>query len=89
MKKILLSIVLLSGLMFLSDGDYLKKDTLDPARINIKSSTGESRGYLKRDLLLFPNRFIIYDKRGMKKGYLEKDPLFPDRLKFHKVGEEK
>ena len=86
MKQILFTVVLLSGLI-LSNGDYLQKDTLDTNRVNIKSKTGESQGYLKRDLLLFPDRWIIYDRKGMRKGYLEKDPLFPDRLKFYKVGE--
>ena len=82
MKQILFTIVFLSGLV-LSNGDYLQKDTLDNNRVNIKSKTGEPVGYLKRDLLLFPDRYIIYDKEGMRKGYLKPDSLFPDRLKFY------
>ena len=70
--RILHSIVcaaLLSGLMFLSDGDSLKMDVLDPERVNIRSETGEFKGYMKRDLLT-EDRINIYKRDRRQKGYL-------------------
>ncbi|MBW1731837.1 MAG: hypothetical protein JRH08_14875 [Deltaproteobacteria bacterium] len=84
--RILHSIVcaaLLSGLTFLSDGDTLKKDVLDPERVNIRSKTGKFKGYLKRDALM-EDRINIYDKNGNQKGWLEKDVLDPDTWIFRK-----
>jgi hypothetical protein len=80
MKKWLLIILLMS---FLSEGDVLTKDTLDPGRTNIKIKTGESKGWLKRDTL-DPDRVNIYDKNGNLKGYLKKDTLNPDNWQFRK-----
>ncbi|MFH1930455.1 MAG: hypothetical protein ABIN18_02550 [Pseudomonadota bacterium] len=78
MKKWLLIIAMIS---FLVDGDILTKDTLDPGRTNIKSKTGENKGWLKKDTLE-PDRVNIYDKNGNLKGYLKKDSLNPDNWQF-------
>jgi hypothetical protein len=78
MKKWLLIILLMS---FLADGDVLTKDTLDPDRTNIKSKTGEIKGWLKKDTL-DPGRVNIYDKNGNVKGYLKRDTLNPDSWQF-------
>ena len=59
MKKWLLIIAMMS---FLADSDVLTQDTLDSERLNIKSKTGEAKGYLKKDNL--QDRIIIYDKHG-------------------------
>jgi hypothetical protein len=48
---------------FLTDGDVMTKDTIDPNRININSKTGETKGWLKKDNL-DPERVNIYDKNG-------------------------
>ena len=66
---------------FLTDGDMLTKDTLDPGRTNIKSKTGDQKGWLKKDTLQ-PYRINVYDKYGNKKGWLEKDTLDPDTWRF-------
>ena len=66
---------------YLSEGDLLTKDTLDPNRTNIKSRTGDPKGWLKKDTLQ-PNRINVYDKYGNKKGWLEKDTLNQDAWKF-------
>ena len=78
MKKWLLIILLMS---FMVDGDVLTKDTLDPDRTNIKSKTGETKGWLKKDTL-DPDRVNIYDKNGSVKGYLKRDTLNPDTWQF-------
>jgi len=78
MKNCLL-IILLIG--FLTDGDMLTKDTLDSGRTNIKSKTGDLKGWLKKDTLQ-PDRINVYDKYGNKKGWLEKDTLNPDAWKY-------
>ena len=78
MKNCLLIILLM---WFLTDGDMLTKDTLDPGRTNIKSKTGDQKGWLKKDTLQ-PYRINVYDKYGNKKGWLEKDTLDPDTWRF-------
>jgi hypothetical protein len=78
MKDWLLIILLMS---LLSDADVLTKDTLDPGRINIKSKTGETKGWLKEDTI-DKDRINIYDKNGDLKGYLRKDTLNPDNWQF-------
>jgi hypothetical protein len=78
MKKWLLIILLMS---LLSDGDILTKDYLDSGRTNIKSKTGETKGWLKKDTL-DKDRINIYDKNGNLKGYLKKDTLNPDNWQF-------
>jgi len=79
--KFAMCAILISGLTLLSDGDTLTRDTLDPDRINIKSETGELKGYMKKDVLM-EDRINIYDKNGNQKGWLEKDVLDPDTWKF-------
>ncbi|MBW1929883.1 MAG: hypothetical protein JRJ13_12110 [Deltaproteobacteria bacterium] len=66
---------------FLSDGDALKKGMLDLDRVNIKSKTGELKGYMKKAALI-EDRVNIYDKNGNQKGWLEKDALDPEIWKF-------
>lgn len=66
---------------FMSDGDLLTRDTLDPGRTNIKSRTGELKGWLKKDTL-DPYRINIYDKSGNQKGFLKRDTLSPDTWRF-------
>jgi hypothetical protein len=78
MKEWLLIILLMS---LLSDADVLTKDTLDPGRTNIKSKTGETKGWLKEDTI-DKDRINIYDKNGDLKGYLRKDTLNPDNWQF-------
>jgi len=78
MKKCLLIILLMWSL---TDGDMLTKDTLDPGRTNIKSKTGDLKGWLKKDTLQ-PDKINVYDKYGNKKGWLEKDTLNPDTWRF-------
>jgi hypothetical protein len=78
MKKWLLIILLMS---LLSDTDVLTKDTLDPGRTNIKSKTGETKGWLKQDTL-DKDRINIYDRNGNLEGYLMKDTLNPDNWQF-------
>ena len=80
MKKWFLTVLLIT---FLSDGDLLTKDTLDPGRTNIKSKAGDLKGWLKKDTLQ-PYRTNVYDKYGNKKGWLEKDTLDPDTWRFRK-----
>ena len=78
MKKWFMVLLLMT---FLSGGDLLTKDTLDTNRTNIKSKTGELKGWLKKDTLQ-PYRINVYDKYGNKKGWLEKDTLNPDAWRF-------
>ena len=68
-------------MMFMSDGDLLTRDTLDPGRTNIKGRTGELKGWLKKDTL-DPYRINIYDKSGNQKGFLKRDTLSPDTWRF-------
>ncbi|MFC1580082.1 hypothetical protein ACFL4N_04150 [Thermodesulfobacteriota bacterium] len=70
-------IILLLGAVLFSDGSTMGKDYLDPGRTNIRSRTGELKGWLKKDTLQ-PYRVNVYDKYGTKKGHLEKDTLSPD-----------
>lgn len=78
MKKWLLIMFMMS---FLSDGDVLTRDFLDPGRTNIKSKTGETKGWLKKDTLQ-PDRINIYDKNGKFKGCLKRDTLNPENWQF-------
>ena len=78
MKKWFLIILLMS---LLSDADVLTRDTLDPRRTNIKSKTGETKGWLQQDTL-DKGRINIYDKNGNLEGYLKKDTLNPDNWEF-------
>ena len=71
-------------MMFMSDGDLLTRDTLDPGRTNIKSRTGELKGWLKKDTL-DPYRINIYDKYGNQKGFLKRDTLSPDTWRFREM----
>ena len=68
-------------MMFMSDGDLLTRDTLDPGRTNIKVKAGEMKGWLKKDTL-DPYRINIYDKSGHQKGFLKRDTLSPDTWRF-------
>ena len=79
------SVVLVTALFFmmLFDGAVLEKDCLDKARINIKSKTGELKGWMKKDTLQ-PNRVNVYDKYGNMKGLWVRDNLNPDAWFFKK-----
>ena len=81
MSKWLLIILMM---MFMSDGDLLTRDTLDPDRTNIKGKAGEIKGWLKKDTL-DPYRINIYDKFGHQKGFLKRDTLSPDTWRFRKT----
>ena len=59
-------------LMMLFDGALLQKDCIFEGRINIRSKTGELKGWMKKNLLL-PNRINVYDRYGNMKGFLVKD----------------
>ena len=68
---------------FLSDGDILTKEYLDKGRTNIKSNTGETKGWLKKDFL-DRDRINIYDKNGRQKGFLKRDVLNPSDWRMNK-----
>ena len=78
MQKWLMALILMT---FLSSGDLLTGDTLDPNRTNIRSKTGDLKGWLKKDTLQ-PDRINVYDKYGNKKGWLEKDTLNSEAWRF-------
>ena len=78
MQKWLMALMLMT---FLSNGDLLTRDTLDPNRTNIRSKTGDLKGWLKKDTLQ-PDRINVYDKYGNKKGWLEKDTLNSEDWRF-------
>ena len=80
MKTLFLAIAMV---VFLADGDVLKKDSLDQERTNIKTKTGENKGYLKRDTL-DRNKINVYDKCGNQKGSLKRDTLSPDTWNLEK-----
>ena len=62
-------------------GPILEEDTLTKGRINIKSRTGEIKGYMQRDTLQ-PQRINVYDKHGNLTGFWVKDTLRPDTWVF-------
>ena len=64
MRNILIIVLFLGMMLF--DGAVLQKDCIFKGRINIKSKTGELKGWMRKDLLL-PNRINIYDKYGNKR----------------------
>jgi hypothetical protein len=69
--------------MMLFDGAVLQKDCIFKGRINIRSKTGELKGWMKKDLFL-PNQINVYDRYGNIKGFLVKDILNPDTWSFKK-----
>ena len=79
MKSLVIVTALL--LMMLLDGAVLEKDFLSQGRINIKSKTGELKGWMKKDTLQ-PNRVNVYDKHGNMNGYWVRDNLNPDAWFF-------
>jgi hypothetical protein len=56
---------------------------LDAGCTNIKSKTGETKGWLKQHTL-DEDRINVYDKNGDLKGVLRKDTLNPDNWQFGK-----
>ena len=64
MRNAVITAVFLGMMLF--DGAVLQKDVIFKGRINIKSKTGELKGWMKKDLLL-PNRINAYDKYGNKR----------------------
>jgi len=52
-------------------------------RINIRSRTGELKGWKKKDMLL-PNRINVYDKYGNMRDFWVRDILNPDTWFFKK-----
>ncbi len=81
MRNILIIVLFLGMMLF--NGAVLQKDCIFKGRTNIKSKTGELKGWMKKDLLL-PNRINVYDKYGNKKGFLVKDTLSQDTWSFKK-----
>ncbi|MFC1580070.1 hypothetical protein ACFL4N_04090 [Thermodesulfobacteriota bacterium] len=77
-KICLLFMVLMS---FMADGDRLSKDTIDTKRTNIRSKTGDLKGWIKKDTL-DQGRINVYDKYGNQKGYLKRDTLNPDNWQY-------
>ena len=69
--------------MMLFDGAVLQKDSIFKGRINIRSRTGELKGWMKKDLFL-PNRVNVYDKYGNMRGYWLRDIFNPDIWFFMK-----
>ncbi len=67
--------------MMLFDGAVLQRDSIFEGRINIRSKTGELKGWMKKDLFL-PNRVNVYDKYGNMRGYWLRDILNPDTWSF-------
>jgi len=63
MKNAVIIALFLGMMMF--DGAVLQKDCIFKGRINIKTKTGELKGWMSKDLLL-PNRINVYDKHGNK-----------------------
>jgi len=61
----------------------LEKECIFEGRINIRSKTGQLRGWMKKDLFL-PNRINVYDKHGNIRGYWVRDTLDPDAWFFNK-----
>ena len=70
-------------MMMLFDGAVLQKNCIFKGRINIRSKTGELKGWMKKDLLL-PNRVNVYDRYGNMRGFLGGDILNPDTWFFRK-----
>lgn len=67
----------------LFDSAVMQKDCIFKGRINIKSKTGELKGWMNKDLLL-PNRINVYDRYGNKRGFLVRDTLRSDTWFFKK-----
>ena len=81
MRNAVITVVFLGVMLF--DGAVLQKDCIFKGRINIKSKTGELKGWMSKDLLL-PNRINVYDKYGNKKSFLAKDIFNQDTWSFKK-----
>ena len=81
MKSIVIVTAFLLAMLF--EGANLEKDTIVDGRMNIKSKTGEIKGYIKKDTIN-PNLINIYDKYGNRKGFLVRDNLNPDAWFFKK-----
>jgi hypothetical protein len=81
MKRVVIATAFL--LMTLFDGSVLERDSLAKGRINIKSKSGELKGWMKRDALQ-PKRVNVYDKYGNMKGFLVRDNLNADTWFFKK-----
>ncbi|MBW1612581.1 MAG: hypothetical protein JRJ57_01130 [Deltaproteobacteria bacterium] len=81
MKSIVIVTAFLVGMLF--EGANLEKDTIVDDRMNIKSKTGEIKGYIKKDTIN-PNQINVYDKHGNRKGFLVRDSLKPDAWLFKK-----
>jgi hypothetical protein len=70
-------------LLMLFDGALFQEDSIIQGRMNIKSKTGELKGWLKKDLLQ-PNRVNVYDRYGNMRGFWVRDTLSPDTWVFNK-----
>ncbi len=81
MRSVVIAAVFLGMMLF--DGAVLQKDSIFKGRMNIRSKTGELKGWMKKDLFL-PNRIKVYDRYGNKKGFLVKDILNPGTWSFKK-----
>jgi len=69
--------------MMLFDGAVLQRDSIFKGRTNIRSKTGELKGWMKKDLFL-PNRVNVYDKYGNMRGYWVRDIFNPDTWLFRR-----
>ncbi len=74
MRNAVITVLFLGMMLF--DGAALQKDSIFEGRINIKSKTGELKGWMKKDLFL-PNRISVYDKYGNMRGYWVEIPWIP------------
>jgi len=81
MRNAVITVVFLAMMLF--DGAVLQKDGIIQGRINIRSKTGELKGWMKKDLLL-PNWINVYDKYGNIRGYWVRDILNPGTWLFRK-----
>jgi len=81
MWNAVITAVFLGTMLF--DGAVLQKDSIFEGRINIKSKTGELKGWMRKDLLV-PNRVNVYDKYGNMRGYWVRDILSPNTWLFKK-----
>jgi hypothetical protein len=79
--RVLLTAILMGAL--LAGGDVISRDYLDSGRVNIRSKTGQLKGWMKRDNIS-PNRINIYDKNGRMKGFIQRDNLQPNKWRFQK-----
>jgi hypothetical protein len=86
MQKSLITSLLLTFTM--AGGTVIiQQDPIFKDKTNIKTESGELKGYLKRNPV-FPDKMNVYDVGGKLKGYIKQDPMEKDRWKFNGEGGE-